>query len=87
MDSLVPVVDCHFVILEVVDSTHLISQQDMDDGIEDKQGHCRYHMPGLSRIAPYLKLEIMTAQLIQISFLIKPDLFFHVIPAVIVVEH
>ena len=44
-------------------------------------------MPGLSRIAPYLKLEIMTAQLIQISFLIKPDLFFHVIPAVIVVEH
>lgn len=43
-------------------------------------------MPCLPGIPPNLKLEIMATQLIQISFLVKAELLFKVIPTMIVIE-
>lgn len=58
----------------------------MNDRIEYKQCYGRYHVPRLTRVAPDLELEIVTAQLIKVSLLVEAELLFQIIPAMIVVE-
>jgi len=58
----------------------------MQDRCINEEGNSWHQVPGLSGIAPDMKLEPMRADLCQISSLIESKLFFLVKSAMIVGE-